>query len=583
MNAKVPPFTRASQDITFRSSHQPDQHVRTLLIPLGVIALFLVFLARLFQLTIVKGTYYQYIAEDNRIREILIPAQRGTVYDRKGRIITQSVEKQVMNDILGRPIPSFIRSYPTRGALGHVLGYMHSVSPKQLQTDACLEPLRMNDRVGVDGIERLYECHLRGRKGKILVEVDSYGKAIKTLSRVEARPGKALKLSIDSTLQEKLHEAIEADSIKVSEAFTLKEKRIGVVGLKPQTGEVLVLYSNPTFDSNDFETGSSNTQKYFTDKNKPLFNRALLGTYPPGSVFKPVVAVGALEEKVIKEDETITDNGFIQAGPIKFHNWYFTKYGKTDGEVDVRMALKRSNDIYFYTIGERLTPQKIKQWSHTFGFGKKTGIELADASGSIPSDFWKREVVGEKWYTGDTYNLSIGQGYLLTTPIQIAQATATIANNGARCRPTILKADAKENTPLVAQKESCTQLDISDDTLTAVREGMLQACQSGGTGWPFFTFAVDGVPISVGCKTGTAEAHKAHTEPYAWFTIFAPYDKPEIALAILVEDAGEGSNVAAPIAKLLLTEYFSHSSRAKPSKTIITAPTQSPKAPPETD
>ncbi len=575
MNAKVPPFTRASHDINFRLSHKPDQHIRTFLIPLGVSALFLIFLARLFQLTVVKGAYYQYIANDNRIREILIPAERGTIYDRKGRVITESHEKQVQNPILRRPIPAYIRSYPGHGALGHLLGYMHGVSPKQLTRDACLEPLNMNDRVGVDGVERLYECHLRGRKGKILVEVDSFGKAIKTLSHVQPRPGKSLKLSIDSDIQQKLYDALENNTLHVSDACDLKDKRIGVVGMKPQTGEILVLYSNPSFDPNDFELGSSRTKKYFSNPDKPLFNRALLGTYPPGSVFKPVVAIGALEEKVITEDETIVDNGFIQAGPIKFHNWYYTKYGKTDGEVDIRKALQRSNDIYFYTVGERLTPEKIKKWAHTFGYGKKTGIELTDASGSIPSDFWKRETVGEKWYTGDTYNLSIGQGYLLTTPLQITQATSAIANNGTLCQPTILKADAPENAPLLPHPAPCKDLEISQATLTAVQEGMHRACQSGGTGWPFFTFAVDGVPISVGCKTGTAEAHKAHTEPYAWFTIYAPYEKPEIALTVLVEDAGEGSNISAPIAKLILSEYFSHSSRPLGSKTATESASQS--------
>lgn len=570
MIAKMPPFQRASADIHFRSNNSSSQSIRIMLLPLFVLALFMTFGARLFQLTIVKGAYYQFIANDNRIREVEIPGARGDILDRKGRVIAQSIAKNTLNPMIDRAIPTYTRVYDHEGASAHVLGYMRTISTKQLQEDACSELAGMRDKIGVDGVEGLFECHLRGHKGKVLVEVNSMGKAIKTLSQIDPRKGNNIRLSIDHSLQSSLYDALNENTIKVNATFPLKDKRIGVVAMKPQTGELLMLYSHPTFDPNDFENNTVATKDYFKNPDKPLFNRALLGTYPPGSVFKPIVAIGALEDKAIDERETIEDNGYIQAGPIRFHNWYYTKYGKTDSNVDVRKALQRSNDIYFYRVGEKLTPEKIKSWAHEFGLGKKSSIELPEAQGVVPSDFWKREVVGEKWFTGDTYNLSIGQGYLLTTPLQITRATAAIANNGTLCKPTILKTSEPDNKD-IQTPPSCTNMPISAQSLSAVQDGMLQACQSGGTGWPFFSFTVNGNPVQVGCKTGTAEAHKAHTRPYAWFTIYAPYDKPEIALTVLVEDAGEGSEIAAPIAKHILTDYFSQTLSPKKE-----APTASP-------
>lgn len=569
MNPRFAPFSKASHDIRFTADHSSEKNVRRLLIPLGVAFLFLTGFMRLFHLTIVKGSYYRHIAEDNRIKEVHLDGERGVIYDRKNRIIAKSFKTDEKKHL-------YQRTYFNASALAPVIGYRQTASETQLKHDACAIPLEVNDKVGIKGIEAIFECHLRPTKGKKLIENDAYGKPIRTISQVEAQKGKDIKLSIDSEMQQKAFEIIENNAINTTKEVNLPTKKISIVALEPKTGEVIMLLSYPTFNSQDFEDTTKKVSEYIQSENKPLFNRATLGTYPPGSVFKPVVALGALQEKAIEQDDIIQDNGFIKAGPLTFHNWFYLQYGKTDGPVDMKKSLQRSNDIYYYTIGEKLTPEKIKKWAALFGFGKKTGIEMDESSGSIPSPFWKKEVLKEGWFTGDTYNFSIGQGYLLVTPLQIARATAAIANGGKLCRPTILKSSAPENQEIAQDDDRCIDLPLDKKHIKIVQEGMKAACEIGGTGWPFFDFRVkdDSVKsvdnestdsakiagtrrVEVGCKTGTAESQSRDHLPHAWFTIFAPFEKPEIVLTVMVENSGEGSNVAAPIAKEILKEYFS--------------------------
>jgi len=544
ISKKLPPFIRIDSDINFKPRNRIHNSLRIYLVPAVITAVLLIFTIRLFHLTLVKGAFYKFASEDNHLTEIAIEGKRGTIFDRKGQKLAFSEDAE----------KKFKRNYVDGEAYGHMLGYRQIASAENIKNDACKQPLRLNDRLGVKGIEKLFECTLRATKGRELIETNAKGKFVKTISKVEPIPGKDITLSLDSELQKKTYDAIMQNTIKSNEISDYSTKKISVIALKPGTGEVLAMLSYPSFDPQAFEDNETSTvQGYLKNTEQPLYNRALLGTYPPGSVFKPVIAAAALQEKAVSPTELIEDTGFIEVGTNKqiFRNWFYTKYGKMDGMVDMVKGLQRSNDIYFYRLGEKLGSDKIKKWSHTFGFGKHTGINLDDSTGVVPSDFWKRERLGEKWYLGDTYNLSIGQGYLLTTPIQIALSTAVFAQNGDYCLPQILKISD-------VIKPHCTSLKLAKETLETIREGMKKACETGGTGWPFFTFepVTKGQKVTVGCKTGTAESHLKSGIPHAWFTIFAPFEKPEIVVTVLVEEGGEGSNVAAPIAKEILTSYF---------------------------
>jgi len=362
---------------------------------------------------------------------------------------------------------------------------------------------------------------------------------VKTITVQPPKDGKPIQLAFDSVLQEKAYELI-------------KTKNAVVVALKPKTGEVLILTSSPSFDPQDFEdANTSSIRKYFSDPSKPMFNRATEGVYPPGSLFKLTVASGALEEKKITEKTLFEDTGTIKAGPLTFGNWYFLQYGKTEGMVDIVKAIRRSNDIFFYRTGGLLGPEDLKKWAEIFGYGKQTGIGFEEAEGTIPSPFWKEETLKDQWYTGDMYNFSIGQGYLLTTPLQVALASSVFANDGSLCVPQLLKVNDEI-------KPQCKKLPLSDKTIALIKRGMEEACSPGGTGWPLFDFSVSSTSakIQTACKTGTAESHSVSGIPHAWFTVYAPSSNPEIALTILIEEGGQGSDVAAPIAKEILKSYF---------------------------
>ncbi|MGB9883410.1 MAG: penicillin-binding transpeptidase domain-containing protein [Microgenomates group bacterium] len=522
----------------------------------GIIFLIILFIfilfVRLFQLTIVKGSYYRFLSENNRLKEILIEPKRGTIIDRKGFVIAKNLDPNLetpfeeiqknQNRIVSK------RIYEENLAVASIVGYRQLADQDDLDNDKCLYKIKIGDKVGKKGIEKIYDCQLRGISGKKLVETDALGKVLKTTTVIAPTDGKKLQLSLDLELQKKAYELI-------------KDKKGAIIASIPKTGEILALVSSPSFDPQDFED-NNNPSKYFLDENKPLFNRATEGVYPPGSLFKLIVATAALEEKAIDEKTQFEDKGFIKSGSLTFGNWYYLQYGKTEGMVDVIKAIRRSNDIFFYLAGEKTGVLKIKKWAEIFGLGKKTGIGLDESEGLIPSPFWKETVIKDHWYTGDTYNLSIGQGYLQTTPLQMNMVTGVFANNGVYCQPKLLK----------NEKTNCQKLPISSKTLDLVKEGMRQACSTGGTGWPLFEFKVQNqkskvgekqstdsanlIKIQTGCKTGTAESHVPSGIPHAWISVFAPYEAPEIVVTVLVEEGGQGSDVAGPIARDLLKAYF---------------------------
>lgn len=528
MNRKIPVFQKADNDINFRTKEKNSFLLRTYIFPSIVFFAFLILTLRLFQVTIVRGSYFRTISEKNRVKEITLEAPRGTIVDRKGFSIAYSVgsgDKQ-------------IRTYNDGLALAHVIGYRQLASKEDIQNDLCDIKVRSNDKVGKSGIERAFECQLRGVKGRKLVETNAQGKLLKTLSIDPPIEGKRIQLSIDLELQKKAYELIQ-------------DKKGSVIAAIPQTGEILVLTSSPSFDPQEFENNNTLTlEGYFKNEDQPLFDRATKALYPPGSVFKPVLAAGALHDNIIDSKFEIEDTGFITAGPAKFGNWYYLEHGKTEGMVNVVKALKRSNDIFFYKIGEKMGEDNIKKWAQKFGYGHHSGIAIDDSEGLLPSPFWKKDRLKEQWYLGDTYNFSIGQGYLQVTPLQVSLATLPLANGGKLCKPQLIKDHPAQ----------CTSLDLSKSALDVITEGMKEACAPGGTGWPLFNFSYkDGdkeVPMDIACKTGTAESHAESGKPHAWFTAYAPINKPQIVITVMLEEAGQGSDMAAPIAKELFKAYF---------------------------
>lgn len=528
---------------------------------IGVIFLFLIVLfLKLFQLTIVKGSYYRTLSEQNRLREIIIEAPRGEIVDRKGFPIAQSLRPDINQKIKSGLLDNnqkivSRRVYQSPEAVAPLIGYRQIADINDLKNDTCQYKLQSGNRTGKKGVEKLFDCRLRGQPGKKLVEIDAQGRYLKTVDVIPPITGDKIQLALDFELQKKAYELV-------------KKVKAAIIVTNPKTGEILVSVSSPSFNSQDFEDNSSNNiQSYLTDKNNPLFNRVFEATYPPGSIFKLIVATAGLEEKAIDEKTQIEDKGSIKAGVATFGNWYFLQYGKVDGMVAVVKAIRRSNDIFFYKTGEKTGVEKIKKWSDIFGLGKRTDIGIDEVEGIIPSTFWKKEVLKENWYLGDTYNLSIGQGYVGTTPLQMALVADVFANGGYLCKPQLLKQNVG----------TCKKLSISDKTISLIREGMKQACSTGGTGWPLFEFSVTSdqlldknkklttnhqpltTKIQVGCKTGTAESHAPSGIPHAWITAFAPFDDPEIAVTVLVEEGGQGSDVAGPIARDILKAYFERS------------------------
>lgn len=514
-----------------------------ILIFLFIIVLFL----RLFQLTIVKGSYYRTLSEQNRLREIVIEAPRGEILDRKGFTIAQSLIPNVNQKIE----PGLLdnnqkiiskRIYHSPESIAPLIGYRQIADANDLKNDTCQNKLQLGNRTGKKGVEKLFDCELRGQQGKKLVEIDAQGHYLKTVDVIPPIPGDNIQLALDFDLQKKAYELV-------------KNVKAAIVVTNPKTGEILASISSPSFNSQDFEDGSNTAiQSYLTNKNNPLFNRVTEATYPPGSVFKLIVATAGLEEKAIDDQTEIEDRGSIKAGAATFGNWYYLQYGKVEGMVDVVKAIRRSNDIFFYIVGERTGVEKIKKWSDIFGLGKHTEIGLDESEGLIPSTFWKKEVLKENWYLGDTYNLSIGQGYVGTTPLQMTLVADVFANGGYLCKPELQKIKNEE-----LRIKNCKKLPISEKTISLVREGMKQACSTGGTGWPLFDFAVGKNKIQVACKTGTAESHAKSGMPHAWISVFAPFDNPEISVTVLIEEGGQGSDVAGPIARDILKAYFERS------------------------
>ena len=483
--------------------------------PLAFIFLLLVvFLGlwlRLGWLQLVQGQKNLALASGNRIKTIKIPAERGLVYDKNSQPLVRST--------------SAGREYLYPQILAHVLGFVGEISAEELEGSA----YQLKDVVGKLGLEKQYDQYLRGKEGGMIVETDASGAVVRELKKIEPQAGGDLHLTLDLELQKKVVEILQAKGIPGA-----------IVVSQPQTGAILSLVSYPFFDSNHF-------RDFLDQPGQPMFNRAISGLYPPGSVFKIVTAMAGLEEGVIDEQTLVEDTGVLEieryGQKYTYANWYFTQYGGKEGMVDLVKAIKRSNDIYFYKVGEWLGIGMLDQWARYFGLGQTLEIDLpGEAAGLVPTPEWKKLQKTEAWYLGDTYITAIGQGNLLTTPLQANQLSSVVASAGQFCQPHLAQ---RENS------DFCHSLEIKQEYLDLVKEGMKEACEEKGTASAFVDFEPQ-----VACKTGTAEIGDPQDSTHAWFTVFAPIEDPEIVVTVLLEKAGEGSREAAPLAKKILEYYF---------------------------
>ena len=572
-----------------------------------VLTVFLFFTAKAFVYQVIESETYATLAEQNAVREQLMQPERGVIYDRNGEYIVRNkpafsidlstnlcsfgyknfdycysivnkigevvkLDKERINKELAErkpdiilttgltkdrllPIEANIRKFPGVSivtapqrdylygdAFAHLIGYV-GIGGKEYPT---IE--------GKMGVEQSYDQYLAGNFGMKVLEVDSAGNPLKTISGKDPYPGSNVILYVDLDLQKKAYEALrkKVDSGEATAGV--------VVAQDPQTGGILTLVSYPSFDPNTLTSGitSAEFKKLSNDTGYPFFNRALSAAYPPGSTFKMVVASAALSEEVVTDSLLINDTGYISVGSFIFRNW---KAGG-HGEVDLRRALQVSNDVYFYTIGggyggvKGLGIGKLSEWGKKFGIGSTAGIDLqGEVSGYMPDG------ISREWYLGDTYITSIGQGDVLATPLQTNNITSYFANGGYLMKPKVVKTiegTEEPDTEIIAQN-------LTDKkTYDTVREGLNLAVSPGGTGYPVFDFPLKHGGIKLAGKTGTSEYinSKGEESTHAWFTVFGPYEEGEydatIALTVFLEGGGSGADDAAPIAAELLDVWFSN-------------------------
>ncbi len=585
---------------------------RRMTVALGIFLLgFLGLFARLWYLQMVLGEGMRVLSENNRIRLHRVQATRGTVVDRQGRVLidsrpsfdavlvpedAQDLELTIENlgGLIGQPtaelhellkasgrapfqditikrdlsfeevaaiethqldLPGVSlqitprRSYPYGSTLAHLLGYVGEAGPDDLRADS---RYRMGDMVGKSGLEKRWEHFLRGVNGGQQVEVDSVGRKLRVLREVGEVPGDIVKLTIDLDLQ-------------MAATGALGERDGSVVAIDPNNGEILAYVNRPSFDPNLFARGvkAHEWKELLTDKHRPLNNRAIQGQYPPGSTFKFIVAAAALEEGIVNPFTQIRCGGGLQFGNHYFRCW--RKGGH--GAVNVHEALVQSCDTFFYQVSQRLGVDLIAQYARQFGLGQPTGIDLEhEKSGTIPDSEWKKKRFKQPWYAGETLSVSIGQGYVTATPIQMANAVAMLAT-GHRFEPHfVLQVETPEGEVVHEEEpEEVATLNLRATTLKQVRDGLRDVVNSErGTGKKARLRQVE-----VAGKTGTSQVVKIGKErlkpeklqwnhrDHAWFVAFAPIDHPEIAIAAIVEHAeGGGGAVAAPLVREVLARFF---------------------------
>ena len=563
-------------------------------------------LGRSIQIQIVKGDRNFLLASQNRFQKEITPALRGKIYERNGELLawnepsfafvmtpsklsseqeerskiflkiaeivglnpldlelkfangkansqdTIIVLDEISHDAAMRLAVTFSnfkgfdlivspkRIYkPGLSSLSHIIGYTGLVSENDILMNANVN-YRPVDKIGKTGVEQWYETELRGEPGSLTYEVDAKGKKLNISAKEDSVQGKNLFLCIDENFQKFITTSLESVLNKTS------SRRGSVIAIEPTTGKVRAMVSLPTFDSNEFSSGISSERysELLNNEDKPLFQRAIAGEFPSGSIFKPIVAYAALAEGIVNEHTS-----FLSTGGVRIGQWFFPDW-KTDGHgvTDVRKAIAESVNTFFYIIGGGLDNtvglgvDRIDLYAKKFGFGEKTGIDLpGESDGFLPTKEWKETAKNERWYVGDTYHLAIGQGDFLTTPLQMAVATSVFANCGYLVAPRIVEGEVM-SAPIE---------ELNSDAVKIVREGMRAAVTNGSAR------ALNGLSKSVAGKTGTAQT--PGNKPYhSWFTGFAPYNDPTITVVVLVEEGGESTDAAVPLAKDIFEWWFLH-------------------------
>jgi penicillin-binding protein 2 len=595
-----------------------DRKYEPFLVIIGISFLLLTILAgRLFSMQAVNGKNSLQKAQNNYVRDIPIRAPRGIIFDTKGKPLVKNVpnydlsvtpsdlpldpEKREVtlkeiSDISKNPIDELkkkiseigehstqpvllaknltkdqsilfesrianlpgvlievnpIREYLDSGLLSQVFGYVSRISGEELKKVS--GDYLLTDYIGKSGLEKEYESKLRGKMGSDQYEVDASGKVKNVLGRIDPIPGNGLKLSVDFELQQHMADALKTQMTKAN------VQRATAVAINPKNGQVLGMVNLPTYDNNLFANGIStaNYQKLLDDENTPLLNRATSGEYPSGSTIKPFVAAAALEEGNITESTTVSSTGGIKIGDFTFPDWK----GGGHGATNVLKAIAESVNTFFYTIGggygdiKGLGPDLIKKYLLKFGFNTYTGIDIGgEARGSIPDPDWKLRLFNEPWYLGDTYHMAIGQGDVLVTPLQMANATAAIANGGTIYEPTLLKEvlDAEGKVIETKQPKVIGKTMVSAKTMDIVDRGMRQTVTAGSGR------VLQDIPVEMYAKTGTAQYGPNNSKSHAWFICYSKDPKNPIAMAILIEGAGGGDVFAAPAANDVLKWYYSN-------------------------
>ena len=586
-----------------------------------VLFLALVLILRLFYLQLIRHEHYQELAESNRIT--LVPAipNRGVIYDRNGKILADNFSAYTLEISVGKagdidslleqieslieitpkhlrqfkrlldeshefetvPLKSklsdeevailaanryrlpgvdvkarLFRNYPAGEGLSHLVGYIGRINDndlKRLREGSKVANYKGSTHIGKIGLEQFYEDVLHGRTGFDQIETDAAGRAVRVLSHTAPVAGNDLILNLDMELQ------------RVAE-YAFGDYRGGLVALDPNTGGVLAMVSKPGFDPNLFVDGiDPATWKDLNESpDTPMVNRSLRGIYPPGSTIKPFLALAALELKIRKPSDSIADAGFfsLPGSSHRYRDW--KKEGH--GIVDMHKSVVQSCDTYYYRLAVDMGIERMHGFLSKLGFGEKSGIDLqGESSGLLPSPEWKKRRFKQPWYLGETVIAGIGQGYHLTTPMQLAAATATLANGGTYYRPRLVKAvrDAETRKESVIPPEVAWKNTFKPEYLDIVRASMVDVLKPGGTA----VVAGAGASYEIAGKTGTAqvigikqgakydesriaERHRDH----ALFVAFAPAEAPRIALAVMVENGGHGGSTAAPIARAVFDYYL---------------------------